>query len=93
MHQRVHAFIRGVVQGVGFRFFVLRTASDLQLTGWVRNCYDGRVEVTAEGSEAAITSLLAALHRGPTGARVSDVESEISPATSEFSDFSVQMDV
>lgn len=91
-YQRYHAFVHGVVQGVGFRFFVLRTAHDLKLTGWVRNRYDGSVEVTAEGTRESLDALNNALQRGPNGARVSDVISERSPASGEFPNFTVCMD-
>jgi len=47
---RLHAFVKGRVQGVGFRYFVLQSVEGLDLTGWVRNLYDGLVEVVAEGA-------------------------------------------
>ena len=50
---RLHAFIQGRVQGVGFRYYVMQAAQDYHLTGWVRNLYDGRVEVVAEGPGTA----------------------------------------
>ena len=91
-HIRFHAFVHGVVQGVGFRFFVLKTAHDLQITGWVRNRYDGTVEVLAEGSLKKIQALENALQRGPSGARVSEVISEKSQSSGEFENFTVYMD-
>ena len=47
---RVHAVVAGLVQGVGFRYFTVMTAGKLGLGGWVRNCYDGSVEVEAQGT-------------------------------------------
>jgi acylphosphatase len=70
---RVRALVQGTVQGVGFRVFVRRAAEDLGLGGWVRNRRDGAVELEAEGSAAAIESLLAAVRRGPAGAWVREV--------------------
>jgi len=70
----LHLVIRGRVQGVGFRAFVVRCAEDLGVGGWVRNREDGAVEVEAEGSRAALERLLVALRRGPDGARVTGVE-------------------
>ena len=70
----VNLVIRGRVQGVGFRFFVVRRATTLGLGGWVRNRQDGAVEVEAEGARAALETLLEAVRHGPSGARVSAVE-------------------
>jgi acylphosphatase len=69
-----HWIVSGRVQGVGFRWFVLRRAGDLGLVGWVVNLPDGRVEVVARGEAASIDSLDAALQRGPRLAAVSHVE-------------------
>ena len=66
--------VHGRVQGVGYRYFVLRAAEALGLAGWACNLPDGSVEVVAEGSEAALGSLEARLREGPSLARVSDVE-------------------
>lgn len=71
--------VSGVVQGVGFRFYVLRKAQSLGLAGWVSNLPDGRVEVVAGGEPAALTALEEALRLGPRMARVTSVhKSEIS---------------
>jgi len=71
--------IRGMVQGVGFRYFVLRHAARLGLSGWTRNLPDGSVEVVASGAETALASLEKELETGPSHARVESVEkSEIS---------------
>ena len=64
----------GLVQGVGFRWFVRETARRLDLAGWVKNRPDGSVEVAAEGSADAIEALRVAVHGGPPGARVDGVE-------------------
>lgn len=66
----VHATIRGIVQGVGFRFFVQRQARGLGIRGWVRNLPDGSVEVWAEGEHDRLLALLEALRQGPPHARV-----------------------
>ena len=87
---RLHATVEGLVQGVGFRYFVLETALDLGLTGWVRNRWDGSVEVTAEGSRSGLETLLNALYRGPRNADVRGVQPEWLPASGEFSDFSLK---
>ncbi len=66
--------VSGVVQGVGFRWFVVRRARALRLSGNVRNLRDGRVEVTAAGEEADLHELEALLNEGPSLARVTAVE-------------------
>src|SRR5580692_7034544 len=66
----LHFLIQGRVQGVGFRWYVHREASELDLRGWVRNTEDGNVEVVAHGEEADLAELRACLRRGPRGSRV-----------------------
>ncbi len=82
-------FVSGIVQGVGFRYFVQRKARSLGLTGWTRNLDDGRVEVYAAGEEKALRELAGALHVGPQMARVRGVE-ELNDAPQPFVDFSVR---
>jgi acylphosphatase len=66
---------------------VLEQADHLDLTGWVRNLWNGAVEVTAEGSRQNLEQLLLELNAGPPMAVVSDVDYEWQPYTSEFSGF------
>jgi len=66
----LHCLIQGRVQGVGFRWFVQREASELDLRGWVRNTEEGEVEVVASGSLDDLADLRASLRRGPRGSRV-----------------------
>lgn len=73
MTQAVRLLIRGEVQGVGYRWWTTRTAVGLGLRGWVRNLYDGRVEVLAGGPPAAIEALARACEEGPASARVEEV--------------------
>jgi acylphosphatase len=69
----LHFLIQGRVQGVGFRWYVHREASHLDLRGWVRNTEDGEVEVVASGELAELAGLRASLRRGPRGSRVDRV--------------------
>jgi acylphosphatase len=66
----LHFLIQGRVQGVGFRWYVHREASELDLRGWVRNTEEGEVEVVASGTETDLAELRASLRRGPRGCRV-----------------------
>jgi acylphosphatase len=66
--------VTGVVQGVGFRWFVARQAETLGLRGWVRNLVDGSVEVVAAGEEAQVDVLHQRLAAGPRLSRVERVE-------------------
>ncbi|HXQ29765.1 MAG TPA: acylphosphatase [Gemmatimonadales bacterium] len=70
--------VYGVVQGVGFRWFVARHAERLGLRGWVRNREDGTVEVLVSG-EAGLVELARLLEEGPIGARVDRVEALEAP--------------
>lgn len=87
---RVEAVVRGVVQGVGFRFFVEREACALGLSGFVRNRGDGSVEVVAEGPKGLLEDLLASLKRGPLGAHVSGVDVRWVKPLEEFSRFEIK---
>jgi acylphosphatase len=69
----LHFLIKGRVQGVGFRWFVHREASELALRGWVRNTEDGDVEVVASGTSEDLAELRESLRRGPRGSRVDRV--------------------
>ena len=69
----LHFLVKGRVQGVGFRWFVHREASELDLRGWVRNTEDGDVEVVAAGAEESLAELRASLRKSPRGSRVDKV--------------------
>jgi acylphosphatase len=71
--ESIHLEIRGRVQGVGFRWFVVEMAKELRLAGWVRNKADGNVELAAAGESDALARLEAAVSAGPSGARVEEV--------------------
>jgi len=73
----LHFLIQGRVQGVGFRWYVHREASELDLRGWVRNTEDGDVEVVVHGEEPDLNELRASLRRGPRGSRVDRVVEHI----------------
>jgi len=82
--------IRGRVQGVGFRYFVLENAVRLGIRGYVRNLWNGDVEAHAEAEEHSLALFRAELERGPDLARVVDVVEEDAPVTGEYSSFYVR---
>ena len=71
--ESIHLEVRGRVQGVGFRWYIVDKAQELQLAGWVKNRGDGKVELAAAGDAAALAMLEAAVAAGPPGARVEEV--------------------
>lgn len=78
----------GQVQGVAFRAHTQRVAQGLGLTGWVRNEPDGSVQLVAEGSQAALETLVAWVERGgPPRAVVAHSPRQWGPATGAFADF------
>lgn len=87
---RYHAFIEGRVQGVGFRMFVKECADLMNLTGWVRNTWQGEVEVMVEGSQATVQQLILKLQQGTSQSLVSNLRSSWETPTGEFSRFSVR---
>ena len=87
---RVHVFVSGRVQGVFFRVETRRLARSLRVSGWVTNRRDGRVEAVFEGDEENVGKMVAFCRRGPSGARVTDVEAVREEPTGEFESFSVR---
>jgi acylphosphatase len=85
--KRLHAIVRGIVQGVNFRYYTTIKAKELGLVGWVGNRSDGSVEVMAEGDEEVLNSLKAWLHRGSPDAKVDSVEVTWHEASGEFTNF------
>jgi acylphosphatase len=82
-------FVRGRVQGVGFRYFVERAAHDLAVTGYARNVDDGRVEVYAVGHAEQLSELAGRLWKGPRFADVRGVE-EQDAAVQQYDAFSIE---
>ncbi len=86
---RAKLLVRGKVQGVGYRAYAARVASQRGLCGGVRNLDDGRVELEVEGPKDQILILIDDLKIGPPASRVAAVEVEWNPATGRFSDFRI----
>ncbi|UCE44023.1 MAG: acylphosphatase [Candidatus Bathyarchaeota archaeon] len=89
MMARAHVLVSGRVQGVFFRFETKRLARRLRVAGWVRNRRDGRVEVVFEGEREDVEKMVEFCKRGPSGARVTNVEVTWEAHTGEFEGFSV----
>ncbi len=83
------AQIKGRVQGVGFRFWTVDVAESLGVNGWVRNCWDGSVEVEAEGAREVLEEFLKRLREGPSLAHVRDVEAEWGERAARYREFTI----
>lgn len=90
MPVRLEATIRGVVQGVGFRYFVMQLMRGRPVTGWVANGGGGVVRCVVEGERVDLERLLVELEQGPAGAIVERVLATWMPATGAFRDFSIR---
>jgi acylphosphatase len=82
--------VDGRVQGVGYRYFVRARAKELQITGFVRNGYDGKVVIEAEGEKKDLETLLDYLKIGPPLARVIRMDVSESPFNNNYEDFQIK---
>ena len=89
MKKQVHAYYSGRVQGVGFRFTASDIAQDLDVTGWVKNLHDGRVEVVAEAEEDLLKEFLERINKY-FSRYIQDVDIKWFPAIDEFKDFGIK---
>ena len=85
--KRVHLKIAGRVQGVSFRWYTQKKATQLGVTGWVKNLADGRVELEAEGDNQQLEQLVNWCQHGPELARVDGVEVKWEDASGSNNDF------
>ncbi|GJQ58638.1 MAG: acylphosphatase [Candidatus Scalindua sp.] len=86
---RAHIFVKGRVQGVFFRASTREEACRLDLTGWVKNCKDGRVEAVFEGRKENVEKAVEWCKTGPPGANVTDIEVKAEQATGTFKTFTI----
>ena len=89
MKVSAHVYISGRVQGVFFRSQTRRKAHEHNITGWIKNLSDGRVEAVFEGEEKDVRILTDFCKLGPTGARVEKTEVILLKFTGEFDDFQI----
>ena len=89
MNVGAHIVVSGLVQGVGFRYFVHTRASRLGLCGEVTNLYDGNVQIEIEGDRSLIEELIKEVTVGPRSAKVSDVKVRWTDARRQFRTFQI----
>jgi acylphosphatase len=87
---RAHVFVKGRVQGVFFRVETRHEAKKRNVVGWVKNTFDGKVEAVFEGQKEDVEKLVEFCRRGPSGARVTDVDVQWQEYSGEFKDFKIQ---
>ncbi len=87
--QRLRLFVKGKVQGVFFRQALKVMAKTHNVSGWVKNLKNGRVEAILEGEDLDVSSMVEWCHRGPANARVEDIEIRNEKYKGEFSKFEV----
>ena len=90
MNATAHIVVTGLVQGVGYRYFVQRHAARLGLSGYARNLFNGDVEVEVEGGRPLIEQFIGLLKVGPRSARVSGVQIEWKEPTKLHSRFEIR---
>jgi len=90
LESRAHLVVSGLVQGVGYRYFVYRKAKDHNLKGYVRNLYSDDVEVMLEGDKGVILDLIQELKTGPISAHVTRVKVEWEEGQGEYEDFQIK---
>ena len=92
MQRRVHIIVTGRVQGVGYRASARDKAASLGLSGWVRNKWDGSVEITAEGDSFSVSTFINWCQIGPRWASVDELIVTDKTPTGESTDFVVRRD-
>jgi len=90
---RQHVLVKGLVQGVGFRYFTQRRAQILGLVGYVRNLSGGAVEIEAEGPAEQVAELVAKIKAGPSGSRVREVSTSSRPTLGSEPDFEIRFSI
>jgi len=89
MKVEARIIVKGLVQGVGFRWFVQREAQELGLTGFVRNLYNGNVEVEVEGERGLIEELIKKIRIGNRSSRVTDLEIDWHTCSDKYDSFNI----
>ncbi len=87
---RVKVIVKGIVQGVNFRYYSQRQAAKFHITGWVKNLPDGSVAGVFEGDEQDVEAMVQWCRRGPPSAHVTELIAQPEEYRGEFSSFSVK---
>jgi acylphosphatase len=87
---RAEITVNGLVQGVGFRYYILRQAQSLGLKGFVKNLFTGEVHTLAEGERGIIEEIIKLIKTGPSHAQVKNCRVEWSDSTDEFTTFEIR---
>jgi len=87
---RAHLLISGIVQGVAFRYYTQDIAQSLGIKGWVKNCWDGKVELVIEGEDDKVKELIDWCSRGPRSAIVEKIDIRWEEYKGEFNSFSIR---
>jgi acylphosphatase len=82
--------VKGLVQGVGFRYFIYRHATNLGLSGFTKNLYDGSVEIEAQGNRSAIEELIKLVKVGPRSAQVTDLKIDWKESPNQYTHFDIR---
>jgi acylphosphatase len=90
---RVHVWVTGRVQGVGFRAFVQHSGGFFGLAGWVRNVGYDQVETVAEGPRSGLLRFVEVVSHGPGASKVDEARTEWEPATGEFRGFGIKYSI
>jgi acylphosphatase len=93
MKVRAHIFMSGWVQGVFFRVETRNRAMRRNITGWVRNTSDGKVEAIFEGEKEDVEELIEFCRKGPSGARVTKVDVQWEEYSEEFRNFKIRRSI
>ncbi len=91
MEVRAEIIVNGLVQGVGYRYFVMREAKKMELKGFTQNLYTGEVLTVVEGEKAVIEELIQKLKVGPIHASVKSCKAQWQEPKNEFTDFEVRL--
>jgi acylphosphatase len=90
MEIRAHLIARGLVQGVGYRYFVFNRAKNLGLVGYVRNVFSGEVEIEIEGDRSLIEEFIKDAKVGPRSSQVKDLKIEWLHGTESYQNFEIR---
>lgn len=88
--KKIHILVSGIVQGVAFRYFAVRKANELGITGWVKNLFNGKVEIIAEGENWQLKDFVKDIKIGPPSATVIGIEVKEEEFKNEFDSFEVR---